>query len=376
MKRLRARFAVTLAVLGLAGSGCGAGAPEEPEGALLSARRPDLERLLASLARLEGTPLGRRAAALAEALPACDELEAHAPAGGGLEVLFSGLRCADPVGPLASLHRERGGRALAFVWPLEAGPKLRGRLELDAAGNAELALTLPDDAARGLTGLVLPGEAPPGPGVLSSRDALVHARLRPAGGLDLASLVPAGGQADRLFRLRSALFEGLVLDGTWELAIYLPESGRAVPPAALALGVRARDAAAAAMESFLGELAATWPIRRSEFSVGASAGACLLDLRILPDFAPCYVATPRALVVGYDPDSLRLALASGEPALAAEGGLVVELARLAEADARLAGEAKAAAPAAAPAWRRLRAQGREAEGQVEVRVHLDAGAGA
>jgi hypothetical protein len=286
------------------------------------------------------------------------------------------LRCAEPAGPLAPLHRERGARALAFVWPLEAGPKLRGRLELDAAGNAELALTVPDAAAHGLTGLVLPGEAPPGPGVLSGRDALVHARLRPAGGLDLAALIPSGGQADRLFRLRSALFAGLVLDGTWELALYLPEPGQAVPPAALALGVTTRDAAVAAMEGFLAELVATWPVHRSEFAVGAAAGACLLDLRILPDFAPCYVAMPGALLIGYNPESLRRALAAGEPALGADGGLVVELARLAEADARLAGKAAASTPAAAPAWRRLRAEGREVEGRVELRVHLDAEAGA
>jgi hypothetical protein len=221
---------------------------------------------------------------------------------------------------------------------------------------------------------MLPGGAPPGPGLLSGRDALVHARLRPAGKLDLAALVPAGGQADRMFRLKSALFTGLVLDGTWELALYLPEPGQAAPPAALALGIAARDAAVDAMEAFLAELAATWPVRRSEFSVGAAAGACLLDLRILPDFAPCYVATPEALVVGYNPDSLRRALAPGGPAFAADGGLVVELARLAEADARLAG--RPAAPAAAPPWQRLRAAGRETQGHVELRVHLDAGAGA
>jgi hypothetical protein len=375
MRRRFAGLAAALAALGLAGVGCGRGAPSEPEGARLSARRPDLERLLASLARFRGTPLGRRAAALAGRLPACDELEAQAPAG-ALEPLLAGLRCADPAGPLAPLHRERGARALAFVWPLESGPELHGQLEIDAAGSAELALRVPDAAAHGIAGLMLPGEMPPGPAVLSGRDALVHARLRPAGGLDLAALVPAGGQADRLFRLKSALFAGLVLDGTWELALYLPEPGQAAPPAALALGISARDAAVDAMEAFLAELAATWPIRRSEFSVGAAPGACLLDLRILPDFAPCYVATPRALVVGYNPESLRRALAPGGPAFAAEGGLVVELARLAEADAKLAGRAAAPAPQAALPWQRLRAGGREAGGHVELRVHLDAGAGA
>jgi hypothetical protein len=343
-------------------------APAEPAGAALLGRRAPLAALLEGFARLEGTPLGRRARSLATALPDCAELEAAAPADDA-GALFDALRCASGSAALADLRAARGGADLAFVWPLAQGLALRGTLRVHPTGDVEAALELPRAAARGARELLVPGEAPAGPAALSAAERLLHARVRPAGGLDLAALAAPGGQGDRLFRLRSELFRGLVLDGTWEAALYLPGPGEPVPRAALALGFTQREAAVAAAEAFVEELTRTWPVRRSFFAHAGAQGACLLDLRILPAFAPCYVATARALVLGYNPASLRQALDGAPPPAAGEAGaLFVDLARFAEADARLG----AAAPGLARElpWRELRAEGRAEGDLVRVRVRL------
>jgi hypothetical protein len=343
-------------------------APAEPAGAALVARRAPLAALLGGLARLEGTPLGRRARSLSAALPDCAELEAAAPAGDA-RALLDAPRCGSDAAPLAALRAARGDADLAFVWPLAPGLALRGTLRVRPTGDVEAALELPRAAARGARGLLVPGETAAGPAALSAEEQLLHARVRPAGGLDLAALVPPGGQGDRLFRLRSELFRGLVLDGTWEAALYLPGPGESVLRAAVAVGFTQREAAVAAAEAFVEELSRTWPVRRSFFAHAGAQGACLLDLSILPGFAPCYVATARALVLGYNPASVRRALDGAPPAAAGEAGaLFVDLARFAEADARLG----AAAPSLAGElpWRELRAEGR-AEGElVRVRVLL------
>ena len=195
-----------------------AAAPQEPPGALLVARTADLERLLGQLAWLEGTPLARRIEAVRAALPACPVVESHAP-DRSFEQLLRRLECRPADSALEELHRERGDDALAFVWPLEPGLRLRGWLMLDERGGVELDLRVPREAVRGAQALLSPGDEPPGPGVLSGSQRLFHARARPEGGLDFASLVPEGSQADRMFRLKSELFAGTVLDGTWEAAI-------------------------------------------------------------------------------------------------------------------------------------------------------------
>ncbi len=355
-------------------------APQEPPGALLVARTADLERLLGQLEWLEGTPLASRIEAIRAALPACPLLESHAP-DGSFEQLLRRLECRPERSALEELHRERADHALAFAWPLEPGLRLRGRLMLDDRGGVELDLRVPREAAHGAQALLVPGAEPPGPGVLSGSQRLFHARARPEGGLDFASLVSEGSQADRMFRLKSELFAGAVLDGTWEAAIYLPSEGEPTPRAALALGFTQRALAVAAIERFISDLRGAWPVHRSFFALNEAEGACLLDLRILPGLAPCYVATERALVLGWNPASLRKALdgASLDAPLAGPesgGGLLLELARFAEADALLAravGEepVRQAAQAAASPWRRLRAQARQDGDRVLVRVHLE-----
>ena len=142
-------------------------------------------------------------------------------------------------------------------------------------------------------------------------------------------------------------------------------------PMALGLDYRMRTVAVAAMEAFVREVERTWPVHRSPFRVGECDGACLLDLRILPEFAPCYVATNRALVVGWNPTSIRLALAaSAVPGDAPSSGVVVHLDRFGEADRRLRA---AFAPDLPPldldyAWDRIVAQSWKEQGHYRVRV--------
>jgi hypothetical protein len=169
---------------------------------------------------------------------------------------------------------------------------VRGTLSIGPRGDLELAVSLPRSSFAGARSLLQPGVAAAGPSVLSGADSLIHVRLRPEGGLAIADLVAGGSQADLLFRLKSELFAGSVLEGTWEAAVYVPEPPGSMPRAALALGVVRREAAVAAMEAFVRELRAAWPVHRSFFAVGEAAGACLLDLNVLPELAPC---SPRSM---------------------------------------------------------------------------------
>ena len=348
---------------------CGREPAAWPPGALLVGRAAALRGIASELARLEGTPVAREADAFAKALPECETLEAHA-AQASLAALRAGLRCADPAGALAAVHRDLGARDLAFAWPLGDG-RATGTADLSAAGDLDLEIELPAGAFGGPRALLRPGAAPPGPAVLGGADALVHARLRPEGGIDLPALLADGSQADQLFALRSQLFGAAVLDGTWELALYLPGEGERVPRAALALGIRHRAVAEAAAARFLDELEVAWPVRRTPFALGGAPGACLLELRLLPGLAPCYVATERALVVGWSPASLRKALDGSATALPASGGLVAELARLPAADARIAAPEL---PVGAPVfpWRRLVAEPLHAGASVGLRLALAA----
>jgi hypothetical protein len=378
--RLRRALRATAALVALlCAAACDGGegtAPTEPPGLLVVARTPELARLLQRLATLEGTPLARTAAELAWSLPSCAVVEARSP-DGSLAGLVEGLACAPERSALTTLHAELGGAAAVFVTPERDGARVRGRLLLDARDQAELELQIPTELAGGAAALLLPGNASPGPGVLSDADTLLHARIRPVGGLDLAALVPEGGQGDRMFRLKSRLFAGAVLDGTWEAAVYLPGEGARMPLAALALGVRAQEPAARAAEEFVAQLEETWSIRRAPFEAAGARGACLPELRILPDFAPCYVTTAQALVVGWNPASVGKALERAGTALGANGGVLVQLSRFPEADLRMARAAGLAPEDLAPGpWERLRGFGRAERDGIRLRLHLQSGDGA
>lgn len=361
-RKLRAFAGSALAVAML----LGCAEPEPPPRAWLVGRKEAAASLLDRLATVEGTPLAREARRLRAALPDCtlvaSEVEAF-----DLRALVEGLRCGD----VEASHPRLASHDLAFAWPLVDGGVLRGALTL-RGDDVDLEMTLPTRLADTTLGLVLPGDEAPGPGVLALDGTLAHARLRPAAGLDLARFVRGDGQASQLFRLKSALFAGTVLDGTWEAAVYTPRGTDGVPPVALAVGFHARGPAVRAIEQFISDLRGTWDIERRDFALGEASGACLPDLRILPELSPCYVATDRALVVGWNPRSLSRALDAGASRSDAPGGVHLALSRFRAADAHLAALAGSESKAGAPAlpWSALRATGRRDAGGFAIELRL------
>jgi len=383
-RRLR-RILAALATFALIGGSCAepaANSPTWPEGNLLVARTTALRQLLERLTGLEGTPIARRAALLLRSLPDCAWLEARSAADD--DRLWSTLDCFDRGGDLAVLDRSRGEADIAFALAGPARDRTVGTLMVAAGGDVDAEILLPESRFESARALLLPDRESAGPTLLNRDDELIHARLRPEGGIDIASLVPASSQADRMFRLKSELFAGAVLDGTWEAAVYLPEPGHPMPRAALAVGFAFREPAVRAMEGFLNELRSAWPLRRSDFALGSARGACLLDLKLMPDFAPCYAATESALVIGWNAASVRKALDREAPATRAGDAprsthaLTVELARIPEADSRFAHLEPDAARLATTTWpwRRLTADGEREPGAVRVRIRLAGGSGA
>jgi hypothetical protein len=348
-----------------------------PAGALLAADGEALRSLLRELESLHDTPTARAARRLREALPACEAVEAVAERAGDWSEV---LRCADPTGPLSGLHAWRGGAAAALALPLAAeGPRTLLRLHRDTRGvRLDLRWTPPSEELAAL----LPGNRPPGPQLLDARERLLHARVRVDGALDLAALVPEGSQADQLLHLRAEALGAAVLDGTWEAALYTPLPGTEMPRVALALGVRSRTVARAAAERLVAEVARNWSVAPTPLATERYTGACLLDLRVLPELAPCYASTERALVFAWNPASLRRALAGDAPATGgsattdgAAGHLTLDLAALRRVDRQLArgvGPGAMASVADWP-WSRLVASGERSggDGALALRIALE-----
>ena len=341
-------------------------------------RTAALRSLLDDLQQLDGTPLAAAARRLSGRLPDCESVEAHAPSG-RLDDLLQALACRATPSALEAVHRRRGEDQLLLALPVEGGSRawISAR---DTRDGISLALRWRDAPAEGALALLLPGAEPAGPALLGAAEQLLHVRVRPLGGLDLAALVPQESQANRLFRLRNEFFAGVVLDGTWEAAIYLPEPDHAMPRAALALGFELRGPAVVALEQFIDQLTSTWPVQRSDYAFGAATGACLRDLNLLPELAPCYVATERALVIGWNAASLTPALASetaNAPVSArAAGSAVINFARFAQADASFARRLNTDLPARSVAlpWRRLVAHGGREAGELRAQIALERGA--
>jgi hypothetical protein len=289
---------------------------------------------------------------------------------GSWDALPASVSCVEQIDPrLAALQSDAD---LVLTLVREDVGTLTASARVDAGGGLVADASLAFGGRSLVAELMLPGERPPGPAVLNADDTLVHARLRPAGGLNIARLVPHGSQGDQLFRLKSELFAGVVLDGSWEVAVYLPEPGAIVPPAALAVGYRVREAALAAAEEFVAQLRSNWPIQQVPRAFGDAQGVCLQDLKILPALEPCYVATDDALIVGWNPASLSQALARGSVAGPSDG-LIVRLDRFAEADARLQGAAGNGDLVHDYAWERLEAYPEARDDRLHLRVELIAG---
>ncbi len=197
------------------GAGCGEIEATErwPSGAVLLANTSSLDRLLGRVAQLKGTPLARQAERIRARLPDCPTVEGRAESG-QISDVWAALQCASESPDLVALEQARNGWDLA-VSVRVAGNHWLGTLAISPSGDVEIELRLPHAAAKGLASLALPGKEAAGAVELSESETLVHARVRPQGGLDLASLIPSDSQGARLFRLKSELFAGIVLDGVW-----------------------------------------------------------------------------------------------------------------------------------------------------------------
>ncbi len=320
-----------------------------------------LSSVATGLAEFVGTPIGRHAELWLERAGGCAGFVAQAPQGATTEQLIDSIRCVDSVAIPPALQTLQADSAAAFSFPLAGGGHVYGRIPAysDAGQTIEAHFEPPADGAEGdrtatsgAVSLLVQGRDSAGAPAFSTDDALVHARVRPAAGLDLASLVSQGSQADQMFHLRSELFVGALLEGSWEIAIYLPREAQVTPPMALALDHTLRVGAERAMQTFVGELEATWPIHHSRQRIAGHEGACFHDLRLLPDLVPCYVVTARSIVIGWNPTSIELALGRSDaaatfvagPVLDERGGWLVHLDRFPEADERLQRQLRGHAP--------------------------------
>lgn len=266
--------------------------------------------LLERLEALEGTPIAETAAGLRRRIAGCERFVAHCPADAEDCSLPERAECGEP--DAADRFAELRGEA---DWIFARGSVDGHGLILRGTASSEGGLTLdgslfPTDR-EGPVSLLLPSAEPPGPARLSEAQALIHLRLRPDGGLDVARFVEGGSWGARLYQLQSKLFEGSTLAGVWELAVYTPQPGELIPPMTLALDLKSRELATEAMERFLDDLKQTWPVRRSDFRLGERTGACLSNVRVMPDLAPCYVTSADTLFVGWNPRSLEVALPEG-----------------------------------------------------------------
>ncbi len=395
MPGARSLFQSALMLLLALSLGCGAmeSGSRLPEGSYLAGNAAALRRFLAGLEGMPGTRVGGVALGLSAKLAACEEIAGHAPEG-GLPELLESLDCAALAEQPPELRALLRDADLVFALSLgevleeraeggDPAPRLIGTARIQANSTVEIEAFIEGELGGGLGALLDPAEGGSGPYALSDEDTLVHLRLRPRGGLDITSLVPQGSQADQMFKLKSKLFSRTVLDGSVEVAIYMPGEGEQMPPFALALGVSMDSVAESAMQDFILDLEGRWPIRHTPTNFGNLRGACFFDLRLFAELAPCYAAGDGVTVVGWNPKSVEKALASrtsraGADAASTRGEIVVDLDRFAEADARL-GRAYGTAPlerAIDYGWSMLRVENRSTDGVPRLRIELRAKEGA
>lgn len=329
-----------LAVLSCLSASCGA-PQRQPEPLLLSGSTAALGAALEHCAAFSGGALPRRCARAAERLGqlTCPRVEAS---------------CADESCDLLAALQCEGGDSSSDLANETAGAQvlesfsLRGPLWLGGKGAVEIALQATVDAESLSAELELePGtrgtpdwfrrlpRATPERNWLSGTGAVLHARWFSPAGFGLEEALSRDEQRDgrgargatsgagdsgalrsmgeRLYGLRNELFSRTVLDGKVELVVYPPREEGEFPEVTLAVGTRLRAMASAAMESYLDEMQLRWPFRRSPLRMETWIGTCVTDLRMLPELAPCYVATDQALVVGWNRSSLERALGATAP---------------------------------------------------------------
>ncbi len=318
-----------------------------PTQATIVGKAHALESVLLRLERMQGTPLARLAANLRERTLECTDLSLTWAPESPESLPWSAACIAEDSAP-AWVSALAGAGDLALVVPVSGELRLAGRAEIAPSGTVRFEgqwVELRPGAAE--ESWLVPHRTEPGPPRLADTSALLHVRFRPAAPIEVADLIPAGSQADEMFRLKSRVFSSAVLGGPLELVAYLPSEAEPLPPLAVALDVRSQTAARSAMQHFVDTLEQRWPIQSREIEVSGISGECLVELRLIPGLNPCYVVTDEALVLGSSEAVLHAALdPRPTPRLPTAGGFQLRLARFPEADQRLSRAASASAPAA------------------------------
>lgn len=403
MSRLRAGLLLAVVALvvvagvlwSLLGSGGESASPSREAGVWLAGPGDTVRPVLDHLAQLEGTPLGRVAAAARAQAEGCDEVFASMDGSAerpGLEAFFDDIGCrdgSDVLPDFAVQEAENPGEAvIALAWLARSaaspgGGHLVARL-VEAEGNVEALIEV--IAAGGASNPLLSADRAPGAAVLDPRGTLLHTRVVADRGLDLGAWMgsPGGeaggeGQERHVFNLRKEDFAGLLLGDTWELAVYMPEEGDPLPAMALAVEVTSRRLVVKAMDELLAQGEAVWSWgRAAPVQVAAAEGRCLDDLRLLPDFTPCYALDAERLYLAWDRRSLARALADvaaltqPPPTDDQRSWLRLELERFPLAEERLA---RASGDDEVTAfhwpWRRLLATGSKRDGHYVYQLRLE-----
>ena len=344
-------------------------APEEalPDGTLWAGDAPAAHAFLAALQELAHSPAALLARDLDGRLAGCQRFLAFCPAGKPCS-LAAALSC-HPAGALAAqAEAARAGASWIFARHVR-GSRLTVWANPAAADGLRLRASFADDGSAADAPpweALLPARRGAAPAVLTDDHALLHLQLRSDRGLASFRRGDAGGWAGRLFGLERGLFAAMALEGTSELAVYEPLPEQLIPPLALAVHTHESSSATAALEQLVSRVHQRWGAARTPWQLGPYRGACLADLNVLPELAPCYVATDRALVLGWNQLSVAVALMQpgARPVAALAGSqLVLHFDRFPLADQRLreayagtANPAPASDPGQAPLhypWSRL-----------------------
>jgi hypothetical protein len=375
----RSRFARLLGPIAptLLFAACAAPPAERlPMGTLLAGDAQQAVLLLQGLEQLRGTPLGLVAADLRRRLAGCRGFVAFCPAEGGSCTLAGSVRC-EPRDELAVLADEARGDAGWLLVQRTPDRLLVARGTTHANGDVAVRASVRVAPSADLWQVLLPARRGPDPPVLSDASALIHLRLRSDHGGVVLGQLGEGDWAERLFGLRQQVFLAMDLEGTVEVAMFDPATGELVPPLAAAIHVRRRGPAVEAMEALIADVRARWGAGRRPWRFGTAAGACLDNLNVLPQLAPCYVATERALVVGWNRRSIAAALGAAPTAApTATSEIVLALDRFPAADRRL--RASFHRPEEAEgryAWSRLEVRGVRRWNRYAIDLGLRAGAG-
>jgi hypothetical protein len=207
-----------------------------------------------------------------------------------------------------------------------------GVLQAGPTGELSGRLKLYDSKDTGFSRILIPADTGPKEVVLSTAEALVHFQMNARDGIDISSL--SSGQGADLFGLNASLFSSAVLSGTWEFGIWPASADEPMPPAALAVGLRARASGERGASEFLQALRQRWSIDAVPHTWDFGAGGCLPTVHILPHLSPCYAFVGESIVVAWNEGAMQRSQQE-KKAADARNLLVVHPAAFAGSDALL-----------------------------------------